>query len=319
MILVTGGAGFIGSNLIRKLNLIGYRDIIIVDNLKSNPAKKANIINLNYLKYYDKYEFLKLLNLNNINYKFKVVFHLGACSSTTNFDKDYMIKNNFEYSKSLLNWSQNNNIPFIYASSASVYGQYKKIVNENTQMNPLNPYALSKKLFDDYVLENINNFSNSVVGLRYFNVYGPNEFHKKNMSSPLLKFREQLLYNNKIKIFGKYDGYDEGEHSRDFISVEDCVNINIFFYQNLQNGIYNVGTGISNTFNLIGKLIIEYYGKGEIEYISFPDILQKTYQSFTQADKSKLVKAGYSLPLADIKKGLNNYMNYLDTYSSKKL
>jgi len=184
-------------------------------------------------------------------------------------------------------------------------------------MEPLNPYAISKMLFDKFVIKNLPNFSSSVVGLRYFNVYGPNELHKFNMSSPLFKFREQLLNKKKISVFGEYDGFRDGEHSRDFISVLDCINVNIFFLNNLMSGIFNVGTGNSNTFNKVAKSIIDYYGTGHIEYTEFPKILEKSYQSYTKADNKKLINSGYNLPFIDFKKGLTDYMSYLDTLSFK--
>ncbi len=316
MILVTGGAGFIGSNLVNKLNKIGFEKIIIVDNLNSNIKKKNNIKDLNYIELYDKNYFLKLINEDKIYHKFDTVFHLGACSTTTNLDKKYMLQNNYEYSKNLLNWCQNKKIPLIYASSASVYGN-KKNFHEDSSMEPLNPYAYSKMLFDEFVSQNLNNFSTPVIGLRYFNVYGPNELHKYNMSSPLFKFRDQLLNKNKISIFSEYGGYKDGEHSRDFIHVDDCINVNIFFSKNLRSGIYNVGTGKTYTFNLVAKNIIKYYGKGTIEYIDFPTILKKSYQTYTKADINKLINIGYNLPFTDLKSGLFKYMNYLDSQFSK--
>ena len=268
MIVITGGAGFIGSNLIKKLNDINIKDIIVVDNLESNLLKKKNLKDIFYSKYYDKYQFIKLIENNIVKENINIIFHLGACSSTTNFDKIYMNKNNYEYSKTLLKWCNNNKVPLIYASSASVYGSTLEESKETDEMKPLNPYAESKKKFDEYVLKNVQNLEIPVVGLRYFNVYGPNENHKQNMTSPIYKFNEQLIKVNKINIFGSYNGFEKGKHSRDFIHVDDCIKIKLWFMNNLKTGIYNIGTGKSITFLQIAEEIIKYRNnKGKINFI----------------------------------------------------
>ena len=313
MIIVTGGAGFIGSNLVRGLNEHGYQEILIVDNLEDNQKKNKNLKNLKYSDYLNKKNFLKLVLNDSVKKNIKHVFHLGACSSTTNFNKDYMLENNYQYSKILLDWCQNNSVPFIYASSASIYGNTRSDSKEDDLFKPMNPYAYSKMLFDKFVLKNLNKFTSQVTGLRYFNVYGPNENHKTNMSSPLLTFRNQLTKTEFIKIFDGYSGFKKGEHSRDFVSVKDCVLVNLFFLNRSISGIYNVGSGNSYSFNFVAETIIDFYKRGNIKYIQFPDILKKSYQTYTKADISKLRGCGYNVDFINLKNGIHEYMNYLDS------
>jgi len=313
MIVVTGGAGFIGANFVRALNKNNIKDIIIVDNLESNILKKKNLNHLKFSKYYDKYSFINLIKNAKINPDINFFFHLGACSSTTNFDKQYLKKNNYEYSKILFNWCNDNKIPFIYASSASVYGDTLIEAKETDLMNPLNPYAESKKMFDQFVLKNLNKSNTPIIGLRYFNVYGPYEAHKQNMTSPIYKFYQQLITSNKVNIFDSYNGFNRGEHSRDFIHVDDCVKIKLWFMNNLKSGIYNIGTGKSITFLDIAKKILQRRNNiGTINFINFPEILKNSYQCFTKANNLKLTKAGYNKKFINIDEGINSYINFLD-------
>ncbi len=309
MIIVTGGLGFIGSNIVRKLNELNEENIIIVDNLKKFKNKYR--YPLKFKELIDKKVFIEKIKKNKIK-NIKQIYHQGACSDTTNWDYDYLINNNFEYSKELLHYCSNNKIKFIYASSAAVYGLSKKISKENINEKPINLYAFSKLIFDKYVNLHINKISNSVVGLRYFNVYGNNEFHKNHMSSVILKFDNQIKKNGKIKLFKGNDGYKDGEQKRDFIHVNDCVNVNLWFMKKNIKGIYNVGTSISSSFNKVANIVIKYHKKGKINYINFPSKLKNSYQSFTKADLKNLRDVGYKNNFISLREGIFNYLDYLN-------
>ena len=306
MIIVTGGAGFIGSNIIKGLNKEGYEDILIVDDLK-NGDKSRNMNALKFSDFIDKEDFLDFLeHFGNKN--IEAIFHQGACTDTMETNGKYMLKNNYEYSKKLFHFATKRKIPFIYASSASVYGRGKKGFNENrNNENPLNVYAFSKFLFDQYVRNYINKVDSQVVGLRYFNVYGQQENHKGRMSSPVLKFYKQLKKEKKAKVF-------EGSEDflRDFIYVNDVVDVNLFFLKNPDKiGIYNCGTSEPNSFIDVAEHLIGLFSEGEIETIPFPDKLKGKYQDFTKADLTKLKKAGYNKEFTGLKKGIKSYFNYL--------
>ena len=292
MIIITGGLGFIGSNILSKLNQQKKKDILLVDT--PNKEKLNNVKGLNYLDLIEKKNFLKNLYQNkykNIDY----ILHQGACTDTQESNLEYLMYNNYEYSKKILKFSNNNNINFVYASSASIYGNDKKIMKENKSLDEKkikNYYALSKLMFDKYVLDNKKKIK-CAIGLRYFNVYGPNEHHKKNMSSPVLTFYNQIKKDTTCKIFGKYDGFDKGEHARDFIYINDVVDINIWAAKKNFVDVINVGTGVSSSFNSIANAIIKNLKKGQIEHINFPNQFKGKYQSFTKANISKLRKLGY--------------------------
>tara|TARA_B100000989_G_scaffold43163_1_gene27491 strand:+ start:4266 stop:5207 length:942 start_codon:yes stop_codon:yes gene_type:complete len=310
MIIITGGLGFIGSNILSKLNDRNKKDILLVDS--PNKEKLKNIKGLNYVDLIEKKNFLKNLYKNkykNIDY----ILHQGACTDTQELNLEYLMYNNYEYSKKILQYSNNNNINFVYASSASIYGNCKKIMREKNIINEKkikNYYALSKLMFDKYVLDNKKKIK-SAIGLRYFNVYGQNEYHKKKMSSPVLSFYNQIKRDNVCKIFGRYDGFNKGEHTRDFIHVDDVVDINIWAAKQKFVDIINVGTGISSSFNLIANTIIKKLDNGKVEYINFPNQFKGKYQSFTKADISKLRKLGYNKRLTDIDKGISKYLKIL--------
>ena len=227
MIIITGGLGFIGSNILSKLNRKNKKDILLVDS--PNKEKLKNIKGLNYADLIEKQNFLKKLYQNkykNIDY----ILHQGACTNTQETNLEYLMNNNYEYSKKILQYSNNNNINFVYASSASIYGNDKRIMKEKNiieEKKIKNYYALSKLMFDNYVLDNKKKLK-CAIGLRYFNVYGQNEYHKKNMSSPVFTFYNQIKRDNLCKIFGKYDGFKKGEHTRDFIYIDDVVDINLW-------------------------------------------------------------------------------------------
>lgn len=311
MIILTGGLGFIGSNILSKLNQKKKKDILLVDT--PNKKKLDNVKGLNYVDIIEKKNFLK--NLYQNKYKnIDCILHQGACTDTQEIDLKYLMYNNFEYSKKILQFSNNNNINFVYASSASIYGNDKKIMKENKVLDEKkikNFYALSKLMFDKYVLDNKKKIK-CAVGLRYFNVYGPKEHHKKNMSSPILTFYNQIKRNNICKIFSKYDGFNNGEHTRDFIHIDDVVDINIWAMKKKFVNIINVGTGVSSSFNSVANLIIKNLKKGKIEYVNFPNQFKGKYQSFTRANISKLRKLGYKKKLSNIDDGIHEYLKILN-------
>ena len=308
MIIVTGGAGFIGSNIVYGLNKAGYDDILIVDDL-SDGHKARNMNALNFIDYVDKDFFinnLELFNEKNID----AIFHEGACADTMEWNGKYMLENNYEYSKKLLRFAIKKGISFIYASSASVYGNGEKGFSEKLENeNPLNVYAFSKYLFDQYVrkLKRVSSVSSQIVGLRYFNVYGQQENHKGRMASTAYHFFHQLKEEGKAKLF-------EGSENfiRDFIYVDDVVDVNLFFFMHKEkNGIFNCGTGKAESFIEIAKTLIELEGKGALETIPFPEKLKGKYQKFTQADLENLRKIGYKKEFLSVKEGVKKYYKYL--------
>ena len=311
MIIVTGGAGFIGSNIVKELNNRGRNDILIVDNLGSSEKYK-NLIGLHFVEYIHKDDFLNRLEqgFNNIN----VVFHDGACSDTMEYDVNYMMKTNYQFSKTLMTYCNNNNIPFIYASSASTYGGGQNGFRECDECEKaLNPYAFSKLIFDRYVRQILPTTKNKIIGLRYFNVYGPQEFHKGKMASIFYQLYNQIKETSKAKLFKGTDNYGDGEQRRDFIYVKDVVKVNLWCWQNeIASGIYNCGTGKAHTYNEAARAVINALGAGEIEYRDFPEVLRGKYQSYTQADMSKLINAGYDGGFTDINQAVKEYCQILD-------
>jgi len=313
VIVVTGSNGFIGSNLIKGLNNIGYKDIIAVDN-HDNPELKENIVHCEIQDYLEIDEFLLKLQKNKVDgEKLKAIFHQGACSNTMEWDAEYLYKNNFLYSKELLNLSRQSNTPLIYASSASVYGNGKVFEESLENENPINLYAYSKFKFDQLVRHELRGSDTQIVGLRYFNVYGPQEQHKGNMASVAYHLHSQLKENDEIKLFEGSDGYGDGEQRRDFIYVDDIVKVNLWFMENTNiSGIFNLGTGKSQTFNDVAEAVINWNKKGNIKYIEFPEKLKGAYQSFTEANISKLREAGYKEEFLDVQEGVKQYLNTLE-------
>lgn len=313
MIVVTGSNGFIGSNLIKGLNKIGYKDIIAVDD-HDNPELKENIVHCEIQDYLKIDEFLLKLQKNKVDgEKLTAIFHQGACSNTMEWDAEYLYKNNFLYSKELLNLSKQSNTPLIYASSASVYGNGKVFEESLENENPINLYAYSKFKFDQLVRHELRGSDTQIVGLRYFNVYGPQEQHKGNMASVAYHLHSQLKENDEIKLFEGSDGYGDGEQKRDFIYVDDIVKVNLWFMENTNiSGIFNLGTGKSQTFNDVAKAVIDWNKKGKIKYIEFPEKLKGAYQSFTEANISKLREVGYKEEFLDVQEGVKHYLNNLE-------
>lgn len=313
MIVVTGGAGFIGSNLVKALNARGERDILLVDNLL-NGRKMHNLADLEIADYIDKNEFVKKLDSPCFLHRARAVFHQGACSATTEWDGRYVMENNYDYSKRLLQWCIGKNTPFLYASSASVYGSGAHGFSVARECErPINMYAYSKFQFDQYVRRLLPEARSQIAGFRYFNVYGPREQHKGAMSSTAFHFNRQVLEQKKARLFEGCDGYGNGEQRRDFVYVDDVVDVNLWFFDHPeQRGIFNVGTGQAETFNAVAEAVIAWHGEGEIEYIPFPEHLKGAYQSYTQADISGLRAAGYDKPFHTVKEGVGKYLDWLN-------
>jgi ADP-L-glycero-D-manno-heptose 6-epimerase len=316
MIVVTGGAGFIGSNLVKALNDSGRQDIVVVDEL-TDGTKFTNLVDCQILDYLDKDDFLKkIISGEKFSAPIEVIFHQGACSSTTEWNGRFMLENNYEYSKILLHYALANKIPFIYASSAAIYGDGQEgFVEKAACEKPLNVYGYSKFLFDQYVRRHLAAAASPVVGLRYFNVYGPREGHKGSMASVAFHLNQQLLQTGIIKLFDGCDGYGPGEQRRDFIYVDDVAKVNLWFWQQKTiSGIFNVGTGRSQPFNDIANAVLQWHGRGQLEYIPFPAHLQGRYQSFTEADITALRKVGYEDAFKTVEQGVSLYLNWLGNW-----
>lgn len=313
MIIVTGGAGFIGSNLVLGLNAKGRDDILVVDDL-TDGTKFRNLVDARIMDYWDIDQLTAAVsNKELFREKVDVIFHQGACSTTTEWNGRYMMQNNYEYSKKLLHYCLANSVPFIYASSGSVYGINEKFTEVEENESPVNVYGYSKYLFDNYVRRFAQTPASQVAGLRYFNVYGPGEAHKQSMASVVYHFNRQLLTSERVKLFRGSGKYADGEQRRDFIHVDDVVAVNLWFYrQSGPSGIYNVGTGKSRSFNEAAKAVINWHGKGEIEYIDFPANLVNSYQSFTEADINSLRKTGYQQEFKSLEDGINQYLDWLN-------
>ncbi|MBS82832.1 MAG: ADP-glyceromanno-heptose 6-epimerase [Gammaproteobacteria bacterium] len=313
MIIVTGGSGFIGSNLISSLNSIGHDDILVVEELDSNTEKFKNLDDLQYIDCVDHKKFLHDIKNDTKKYinKINLIFHLGACSKTTEPDRDYILDTNLYYSQELLHYSTNSQIKFIYASSASVYGSGKIFSEDPKNESFLNHYAESKYKFDQYYREHKDKINTQVVGLRYFNVFGPRENHKKEMSSVVYHFYQQMKSNKTINLFKGSHGYADGEQKRDFIFVKDTIDIKLWFMKNNISGIYNVGTGECNTFNNVAKAVIENFDDGKIKYIEFPENLKKQYQAYTEADITNLRNIGYKKKFSHLNDSVKEYIFWL--------
>ncbi|MGR9101122.1 MAG: ADP-glyceromanno-heptose 6-epimerase [Gammaproteobacteria bacterium] len=316
MIIVTGGAGFIGSNLVLGLNERGYEDILVVDNLL-NGRKYRNLLDCRISDYLDKDDFLdRILQEDFEAGNIEAVFHQGACSTTTEWDGRYMMENNYEYSKELLHYCRKHEIPFIYASSAAVYGNVKTFREQPIYESPLNVYGYSKYQFDQYLRRLLPELRSQVVGLRYFNVYGPREAHKGGMASVAFHLNNQILETGKVRLFQGSDGYGDGEQRRDFIYVGDVVDVNLWFLDHPDvSGIFNLGTGRSQTFNDVADAVLAYHGKGILEYIPFPEHLKGCYQSFTEANLETLRSAGCNHACKTVEEGVALYMEWLNRNS----
>lgn len=311
MIIVTGAAGFIGSNIVHCLNACGHEDILAVDCM-TDGYKYKNLVDAKIADYMDKDDFLALVKCGHDFGNVEAIFHEGACSATTEWDGKYMLENNFTYSKILLHFCLSHKVPFIYASSAAVYGASDIFVEDPKFEKPLNLYGYSKMLFDQYVRRLNPEPKSQVVGLRYFNVYGPREAHKGSMASVAFHLHNQLGEGEEVRLFEGCDGYENGGQLRDFVHVEDIAKLNIWFWENPQvSGIFNAGTGRAQSFNDVANAVIAAHKKGVIKYIPFPEKLKGHYQSYTQADLTKLRAAHYEGTFLSVEDGVAQYMNWL--------
>lgn len=312
MYIVTGGAGFIGSNMVKALNGRGITDILVVDHLKDG-TKFRNLADCDIADYLDRTDFLARVQTGERFGQVEALIHEGACSATTEWDGLYVMSNNYEYSKALFHWCQTGRVPFIYASSASVYGMGPHFREERACERTLNLYAYSKFQFDQYVRRHWQGLTAQVAGLRYFNVYGPREGHKGSMASVAFHFHHQILKDGVVRLFEGSDGYGPGEQRRDFVHVDDTVAVKLWLLENPQvSGIFNVGTGRAQSFNDVAHAVIAYHGHGKIEYIPFPEHLKGRYQSYTQADLSRLRQAGYTAGFMTVEQGVPKYLAWLE-------
>lgn len=324
-IIVTGGAGFIGSNLVRALNARGHREILVVDNLTA-ADKFRNLVDLQIEDYLDKTRFYEEFAAGRFG-PVEAVFHQGACSNTMERDGRYMMENNYRASRLLLDGCRREGARLLYASSAAVYGASSICREEPTRERPLNVYGYSKLLFDRVVRLELPSSPRQIVGFRYFNVYGPGEAHKGRMASLAFHHFHQYLEQGKVRLFGAYGGYGPGEQERDFLWIDDLVAANLWFWTHPEkSGIFNLGTGRAQSFNALALAVVnslrrqqgkaelgfpELIAQGEIEYVDFPEELKGKYQTRTQADLTQLRAAGYEQPFAPLEKGIPAYMRSL--------
>jgi ADP-L-glycero-D-manno-heptose 6-epimerase len=322
-IIVTGAAGFIGSNVVKALNARGVTDIVAVDNL-TRAEKMPNLADCEIADYLDKRDFIDRIRADEFDADATAVLHQGACSDTMEADGRYMMENNYRYSLDLLDWCQRFEIPFIYASSASVYGAGRVFRESREHEAPLNVYGYSKFLFDQVVRRRMAGRTAQVAGFRYFNVYGPRETHKGRMASVAFHFFNQFLKEGRVRLFEGSAGYGPGEQIRDFVSIEDVVRVNLYFLDHPEiSGVFNVGTGKAQSFNDVAcatlnairrsrgeapLTLAQLRQSGAIEYIAFPTQLVGKYQSYTQADISALRQAGYGGAFLGVEDGVERYV-----------
>jgi ADP-L-glycero-D-manno-heptose 6-epimerase len=315
-VLVTGGAGFIGSALVWELNQRGGCDIVVVDS-RSSEAKHRNLSGLRFSCYLDSGALLEQLRSGSLG-KFDFVLHMGACSSTLEKNEEYLRRNNYEYTRDLADWALNSNVRFAYASSAATYGDGSSGMDDTDPHNlerlqPLNPYGLSKHWMDLHAWR--QGWLEHIVGLKYFNVFGPNEGHKGEMRSVVHKSVGQVMEKGHIRLFKSYRReYDDGEQKRDFLYVKDAVNMTLFLAENRRaNGIFNIGSGVAHSWNELASAIFAALDRQpRIEYIEMPEAIRSKYQYFTQAEIGKLRSAGYDRQIAPLAESVRDYvLNYL--------
>ena len=316
MIIVTGGAGLIGSAVVWKLNGRGVDDILIVDH-NPNGDKDDNLAALKYSQYLDKSDFLQKLFDGRLSESIESIIHLGACTDTTETDKEYLYQNNFDYTRKLASYAVNNKIRFIYASSAATYGNGEKGYADDENLipalEPLNEYARSKQMFDLWATE--NGLTDRIAGLKYFNIFGPNEGHKGEMRSMVAKAFEQIWSSGEVRLFKSHrEEYEDGEQQRDFLYVKDAAEITLFFLDNpALNGIYNVGSGRAESWNVLTNALFEALDlEPKIRYIDMPGNIREQYQYHTRAETKKLIDSGYQSDITPLDEAIRDYVtNYL--------
>ena len=316
MIIVTGGAGFIGSNLIKQLNQACHTDIVVVDDL-TDGTKFTNLVDLDIADYMDKDEFIARVVAGDPFAEWdeiEVIFHEGACSATTEWNGKFVMEVNYDYSKHLLHFCVDRGIPFIYASSAATYGgRNDNFIEDRRFEQPLNVYGYSKFLFDEYVRRLLPTTNSQIVGLKYFNVYGPREQHKGSMASVAFHLNNQMKDGQNPKLFEGCDGFGNGGQTRDFVYVEDVCKVNLWFWKNGgKSGIYNCGTGRAEPFLNVAEAVVKHHGRGQVEFIPFPEHLKGRYQSYTQADLTKLRATGCDVQFRSVAEGVAEYMEWLN-------
>ena len=311
MIILTGGAGFIGSNILRELNLQHLTDIVVIDDI-NHPLKKKNLKNLKYRDIIPISDFWQWQK-NRSNLDIDILFHIGACTDTLENNFDFLNENNVTYSQKLWTMAINNQCPFIYASSAATYGNGELGFSDDHKLipslKPLNAYGQSKQDFDLWALDQKDRPPHW-VGLKYFNVYGLGEAHKGRMASVIWHFLQQLERGENLKLFEGSHGYSAGEQKRDFVFIEDVIRMTIYpYYNKIPSGIYNVGTGQEKSFNDLANALFTSIGKREIEYIHFPEQLKDTYQPYTCAEMNKYYNAGYNASPTNLNDGERAYIH----------
>ena len=328
--IVTGAAGFIGSNIVKALNERGVTRIIAVDNL-AKAEKFKNLLDCEIADYIDKQDFIERIQAGHFDGEVDAIFHEGACSDTMETDGRYMMENNFRYSTILLDWCLDQDVQFLYASSAATYGASSIFREERQYEGPLNVYGYSKFLFDQVVRQRLaENPLSQIAGFRYFNVYGPRENHKGRMASVAFHNFNQFRADGKVKLFEGSHGYEDGGQMRDFVFVGDVARVNLFFLDHPEkSGIFNLGSGRAQSFNDVAVAAVngcrkargeaplglaELRAQGLLEYIAFPEALKGKYQAFTQADLTKLREAGYEAPMATVEEGVSRYIDWLHAH-----
>jgi ADP-L-glycero-D-manno-heptose 6-epimerase len=312
MIVVTGGAGFIGSVFVAKLNDEGIDDIVVIDEL-GTTEKWKNLVKRRYADYLDKDAFLAMIAGDCVPFPIEAVVHMGACSSTTERDAGYLMENNFHYSCRLAEWAQKHAVRFIYASSAATYGDGSLGFSDDDEITralvPINMYGYSKQLFDLWVLR--SGLAGSVAGIKFFNVFGPNEYHKGEMTSVIFKAFRQIRETGTVRLFKSYKPeYGDGGQRRDFVSVKDCVEVLWWLLNNREvNGIFNLGTGTARTWNdLIGAVFAALERPPRIDYIEMPEEIRGQYQYFTEARMDKLRTVGCPVAFSPLENSVGNYV-----------
>ena len=317
MYIVTGGAGFIGSAMVWKLNQMGIDDILVVDNL-STSEKWNNLVGLKYQDYLHRDQFLKFILEGEDPFETEAVVHMGACSSTTELDADFLMENNYRYTQYVCRFCMAHDARFINASSAATYGNGEFGFDDDEdgidRLRPLNMYGYSKQLFDLWAKE--AGLLDQIVSLKFFNVFGPNEYHKDDMKSVICKAHSQILETGKLKLFKSYrEEYPHGGQKRDFVYIKDCVDIMAWFLENRdKGGIFNIGTGTARTWNDLANAVFSAMNREpDIEYIPMPEAIRDKYQYFTQANMDKLKAAGCTVKMTSLEDGARDYVqNYLD-------